>query len=150
MIKNLGNHRILIQGIKNFGVLDFNPLLNSLENNAKFQELKPENFLLAHWNKLLKLPAYYCPQTGEYIAVNEENILIQKQEHFWAGVLKDDFPNTLPTSVLLYPNASMIKVDEILLIDELNNSNENIYDGSDSSLPGASDPSLSTLDSTMG
>jgi hypothetical protein len=118
MIKTLGNHRILIQGIKDFGVLDFNPLLISLENNAKFQELKPENYLLAHWNKLLKLPAYYCPQTEEYIAVKEDNILIQKHEHFWAGVIKDDFPNTLPTSVLLYPNASMIKVDDTLIIDK--------------------------------
>jgi hypothetical protein len=118
MIKNLGNHRILIQGIKDFGVLDFNPLLISLENNAKFQELKPEKYLLAHWNKLLKLPAYYCPQTGKYIAVKEENILIQKHDHFWAGVLKDDFAHTLPTSVLLYPNASMIKVDDTLIIDK--------------------------------
>jgi hypothetical protein len=118
MIKNLGDHRILTQLDKNWVVLDFNPLLNLLVNNPKFQELQPEKFLISHWNKILSLPAYYCPQTGEYIAAKETQIEVQCAEHFWVGFDRKDFPNVLPSSGLLYPNAIMLKVDDTLIIDK--------------------------------
>ena len=41
MIKLLGNHRILTAHNKNFIVLDFNPLLDSLVNHPKLQESNP-------------------------------------------------------------------------------------------------------------
>ena len=118
MIKSLGNHRILAQKDKNFIVLDFNPLLNSLENHPKLQESNPINFLISHWNRVLGLPAYYCPQTGEYLTASETKIDIQCADHFWVGFDRKDFPNILPSSGLLYPNATMLKVDDTLIIDK--------------------------------
>ncbi len=117
MIKLLGNHRVITAKNKTFVTLDFNPLLNSLANNAKFQAVKPEHFILAHWNKILALPAYYCPQSGEYIVAEETEINIQCSEHFWIGISRDEH-NVLPTSVLLYPNAQMVKIDNQLVIDK--------------------------------
>jgi hypothetical protein len=117
MIKSLGNHRILTATNKDKIVLDFNPLLDSLINHPKLQESNPIKFLISHWNRVLGLPAYYCPQTGEYLTANETQIDIQCAEHFWVGFDRKDFPGVLPSSGLLYPNATMIKIpDETLII----------------------------------
>ena len=118
MIKLLGNHRILTAHNKNFIVLDFNPLLDSLVNHPKLQESNLITFLISHWNRVLGLPAYYCPQNGEYLTASETKIDIQCAEHFWVGFDRKDFPGVLPSSGLLYPNAMMLKVDDTLIIDK--------------------------------
>lgn len=118
MIKLLGNHRILTQKDNNYIVLDFNPLLISLENHPQLKDSQPITFLISHWNRIIGLPAYYCPQTGEYLSSPETKINIQCSTHLWVGFDRKEFPNVLPSSGLLYPNARMFKNDDVLIIDK--------------------------------
>lgn len=117
IIKRIGDHRILTAKNKQSVALDFNPLLHSLPTHPKYQEKPPASFLLAHWNKILELPAYYCPQTQEYLACEELRIDINCPQHFWIGIPRALNLGILPTSVLLYPDAAMIQVDNVLVID---------------------------------
>lgn len=102
-IKRLEDHQIATfrggQGI----VLNFNPLLASLQSRNNLGK----SYLLSHWNKVLELPAYYCPQNQEYLAIPEPLIKIDCAAHFWAGINRGDHPGILPTCVLVYPSAKM-------------------------------------------
>jgi hypothetical protein len=102
IIKRIGEHRILTAKNKQSVSLNFNPLLNSLLTHLKYQE---------------NLPAYYCPQTQEYLACEELKIDIHCHEHFWIGIPRALNHGVLPTSMLLYPNAAMVKIDNVLVID---------------------------------
>lgn len=117
IIKRIGEHRILTAKNKQSVSLNFNPLLNSLLTHLKYQENPPASFLLTHWNKILELPAYYCPQTQEYLACEELKIDIHCHQHFWIGIPRALNHGVLPTSMLLYPNAAMVKIDNVLVID---------------------------------
>jgi hypothetical protein len=94
-------------------ILNFNKILGELQNLEYFIREKPNNFLLAHWNKILELPAFFCPQTQKYLVEKSANIQIESNEHYW---LEIDNHNILPSCVLFYPNASMKVLDGKLII----------------------------------
>ena len=103
-IKCLDDHQIATfrggEGI----VLNFNPLLETLKSRKDLGK----SYLLSHWNKILELPAYYCPPTQEYWAIPEPLIKVDCAAHFWAGINRGDNPGILPTSVLVYPSAKAV------------------------------------------
>ena len=92
--------------------LDFNPILDHLANQVFFEGFE-NNFLLSHWNKLLALPAYFCPQTQDYFSTESTRIEVLSPKHFWVEVKRTEI---LPSCVLYYPNASMGFVEEKLII----------------------------------
>jgi hypothetical protein len=115
MIKLLGNHQILTSNKHGKARLNFLPLLDSFY--TKHGE-SITHFLFAHWNKILELPAYYDPITERYFAAPESQIQIMATEHFWEGVQRID-GSPLPSSCLVYPNATAEWIDKTLVIDRL-------------------------------
>lgn len=122
IIKNIEKNRIATAKDGKSGTLDFNRILGELHNLEYFIREKPNNFLLAHWNKILKLPAFFCPQTQEYFVAISSNIQIESHEHYWIEI---DNHNILPSCVLFYPNASMQVLNGKLIISPIQN-HENI------------------------
>lgn len=113
IIKSLGNNRLVTVKNGQSVTLDFNPVLNCLSNQNFFIQANSTQFLLSHWNKILALPAYFCPQTQEYIAKEEPSIEIKSFEHYWVGVERTEI---LPSCVLFYPNSEMKLFEEKLII----------------------------------
>lgn len=112
MIKNLGNHQILTADKGKKARLNFSPLVELIK------EKYPDtfHFLFAHWNKILELPAYYDPIAERYFAAPENQIQVLSTDHFWEGVQRvNDSP--LPSSCLVYPNATAEWLGQTLVID---------------------------------
>jgi hypothetical protein len=120
-IKTLGEGQVLTAKGKEKVRLNFLPLM---ENIAKKHGLK--QYLFAHWNKALQLPAYYDPFAGKYYAAPEDQIQILTPDHFWEGVERVN-GSPLPSSCLIYPDAAAEWVDKTLVIDTV--SMEETQDG---------------------
>lgn len=120
IIKSLGNNRLVTVKDGKSVTLDFNPVLNSLVKQEFFSE-NTTQYLLSHWNKILELPAYFCPQSQEYFANEEVKIEIKSFEHYWVRIKREREgegakTNILPSCVLFYPNSKMKLIEEKLII----------------------------------
>lgn len=113
MIKLLGNHQILAADKQNRARLNFSPLVELF----KLKHPEISRFLFAHWNKILELPAYYDPITERYFAAPEDQIQVLSTDHFWEGVQRVN-GSPLPSSCLVYPNATAEWIDKTLVIDK--------------------------------
>ena len=102
-IKRVADHQIATFRSGDGITLNFNPLLALISQRKNLGK----SYLISHWNKILELPAYYCPATQQYLAIPEDLIRVDCADHFWAGIPRSEFPGILPTSVLVYPSAKM-------------------------------------------
>lgn len=114
-VKTLGTGQVLTAKGKDKVRLNFLPLMDLI---AQKHDLK--QYLFAHWNKALQLPAYYDPIAEKYYAAPEPNIVILTHEHFWEGIERVG-NSPLPSSCLIYPNAIAEFVDQTLVIDTVKN-----------------------------
>jgi hypothetical protein len=113
LIKILGEGQVLTAKGKDKVRLNFLPLM---ANIAAKHGLK--QYLFAHWNKALQLPAYYDPKGNKYYAAPETNIEILAPSHFWEGVERVN-GSPLPSSCLIYPNAVAEWIGAVLVIDSI-------------------------------
>lgn len=111
-IKSLGNHRVLTHSQAGRVTLDFNPILNKIQTI-------PEPIIM-HWNKILCLFGFYDPLNNQYLAVPADKILKFTDNHELVEVCKKDFPNILPTAVVVYPMAKMGMIDGNLVLESVN------------------------------
>jgi hypothetical protein len=85
-------------------IIDFNPIIQ--DNNLT------GNFVLGHWNKVFRLPAYYDGETGEYYTCQEKDINTNNLPYIWVCTNK----KILPSSVLLHEKARVVTLHNILNI----------------------------------
>ncbi|MBE9204321.1 hypothetical protein IQ218_13840 [Synechocystis salina LEGE 06099] len=110
-IKILGSHQILTAKPNRGKVrLNFQPLVDLVAANYAIDQ-----YLFAHWNKVLELPAYYDPIAVAYYAAPESQIQILSPDHFWEGIERVNGA-PLPSSCLVYPNATAEWFGKVLRI----------------------------------
>ncbi len=112
-IKTLGEGQVLTAKGKDKVRLNFLPLMANVAEKHSLNQ-----YLFAHWNKALQLPAYYDPFAQKYYAAPENQISILAHDHFWEGVERVN-GSPLPSSCLIYPNAVAEWVDKTLVIDSV-------------------------------
>lgn len=113
-IKILGYHQILTAYPNRGKVrLNFQPLVDQIVATHGLS-----NYLFAHWNKVLELPAYYDPNGPAYYAAPEDQIQILSTDHFWEGIQRVN-GSPLPSSCLIYPDAKATWDGKMLVIDRI-------------------------------
>lgn len=112
-IKNLGKGQVLTANGAVKVRLNFLPLMANIDEKHGLKQ-----YLFAHWNKALQLPAYYDPIKGKYYAAPETQIQILAHDHFWEGVERIN-GSPLPSSCLIYPNAVAEWIDDTLVINSV-------------------------------
>ena len=112
-IKILGEGQVLTAKGKEKVRLNFLPLMDVIQQKHSLKQ-----YLFAHWNKALQLPAYFDPVANQYYAAPESQITILAPDHFWEGVERVG-GSPLPSSCLIYPNAIAEWIDQTLVIDSI-------------------------------
>lgn len=87
-------------------IIDFNPLIDF--------HILTGHFVLMHWNKIERLFGYYDGYSQKYFVVNSEQVDATNLLHY---PLSMPSSNTLPTDVIIYPEAICYQVNEKFLLE---------------------------------